>query len=44
MFYCAADAHRIAHMLRQHFPGHLFAVVHTSRSPKLTRPELPSFL
>lgn len=44
VFCCAADAHRIAHTLRKYFPGHLFAVVHTSRTPKITRPELPGFI
>jgi hypothetical protein len=44
VFYAAEDAHRVARILRQHYPGHLFAVVHTSRLPKVVRPELPSFV
>jgi hypothetical protein len=44
VFYAAEDAHRVARILRQHYPGHLFAVVHTSRPPKVVRPELPSFV
>ena len=44
VFYDARDAHRTAHTLHQNFPGHLFAVVHTSRLPKLARVELPSFV
>ena len=44
VFYDARDAHRTAHTLRQHYPGHLFAVVHTSRLPKLARVDLPSFV
>lgn len=44
VFYDVADAHRVARTLRQHYPGHLFAVVHTSRAPKITRPELPDFI
>ncbi len=43
VFATAADAHRVARKLRQHYPGHLFAVVHTSRTPKVTSPQLPAF-
>ena len=36
----AADkqsAHQVAKTLRRHFPGHLFGVLHASRTPRLTR-------
>jgi hypothetical protein len=32
-----ASAHQVAKILRRHFPGHLFGVMHASRAPKLTR-------
>ena len=45
VFYCAADAHRVAQTLRSVYHGHLFGVVHTSKLPKLAAgPQLPSFV
>lgn len=35
VFGTAADAHRTAKILREFYPGHLFAVLHTERTPKL---------
>ena len=35
VFATAADAHSCATILRQHYHGHLFAVLHTSQTPKL---------